>query len=108
MHGRLAGHNILFDSDHCIQIVDYNRILLEVGENKNGNENESEGGIQLVGFSRERRTPAFHPHGLVVGKDPVALDMRGGQFRPYQDGGVLELALLSVAGHESLEFFNGV
>jgi serine/threonine protein kinase len=45
VHGHLIGNNILFDSDHCIQIVDFNPIVLEVGEI------ESEERTQLVGFS---------------------------------------------------------
>jgi serine/threonine protein kinase len=49
LHGHLTGHNILFDSDHCIQIVDFNPITLAVSENEN--ESESEDGPQLVGFS---------------------------------------------------------
>jgi hypothetical protein len=48
-HGHLTGNDILFDSDHCIQIVDFNPIHLEVGEN----ENESEEGTQFIGFSGE-------------------------------------------------------
>jgi hypothetical protein len=38
-------NNILFDSDHCIQIVDFNPIVLDFGDI------ESESGTQLVGFS---------------------------------------------------------
>jgi hypothetical protein len=44
----LTWNNILFDSDHCIQIVDFNPILSERGKS------ESEKGAQLVGFSGER------------------------------------------------------
>jgi hypothetical protein len=51
VHGHLTGHNILFDSDHCIQIVDFNPIVLEVGES------ESEEGTQLVGISKKGWTP---------------------------------------------------
>jgi serine/threonine protein kinase len=47
VHGHLTGNNILFDSDHNIQIVDFNPIVLE------GGEIESEEGTQLVGFSGE-------------------------------------------------------
>jgi hypothetical protein len=49
VHGHLTGNNILFDSDHCIQIVDFNPIVLEVGDR----ETENEYGTQLVGFSRQ-------------------------------------------------------
>jgi hypothetical protein len=49
VHCRLTANNILFDSDHCIQIVDFHPIFLEVGES----EIESEEGGQLVGFSGE-------------------------------------------------------
>jgi serine/threonine protein kinase len=45
VHGHLTMNNILFDSDHCIQIVDFNPIVLEVRESEN------EDGTQLVGFS---------------------------------------------------------
>jgi serine/threonine protein kinase len=45
VHGHLTGNNILFDSDHCIQIVDFDPIVLEVMGS------ESEEGSQLVGFS---------------------------------------------------------
>jgi serine/threonine protein kinase len=53
LHGHLTGNNILFDSDHCIQIVDFNPIVLELGEN----EIESEDGTQLGGFSAKGWTP---------------------------------------------------
>jgi hypothetical protein len=49
-HGHLTSHNILFDSDHCIQIVDFEPIILEGIENENGEV------IRLVGFSGEGRT----------------------------------------------------
>jgi serine/threonine protein kinase len=51
VHGHLTGNNILFDSDHCIQIADFNPIVLKVDEI------ESEGGTQLVGFSGKEWTP---------------------------------------------------
>jgi serine/threonine protein kinase len=52
IHGHLTVNNILFDSDYCIQIVDFNRIVLEVGEN------ESEEVTQLADFSGEGWTLA--------------------------------------------------
>jgi serine/threonine protein kinase len=52
VHGHLTTNNILFDSDHCIQIVDFNPIVLEVGDI----EMENEDGTQLVGFSGKRWT----------------------------------------------------
>jgi serine/threonine protein kinase len=51
VHGHLTGHNILFDSDHCIQIVDFNPIFLETGEIENDD------GTQFVGFSGKEWTP---------------------------------------------------
>jgi serine/threonine protein kinase len=51
VHGHLTGNNILFDSDHCIRIVDVHPIVLEVGEM------ESESRTQLVGFSGKGWTP---------------------------------------------------
>jgi serine/threonine protein kinase len=53
IHGHLTGNNILFDSDHHIEIVDFNRIALEVSES----ESESEEGTQFEGFSGQRWTP---------------------------------------------------
>jgi hypothetical protein len=50
-HGHLTGNNILFDSDHCIQIVDFRPIRLEIGENEN------EEGTELGGFSGEGGRP---------------------------------------------------
>jgi hypothetical protein len=57
VHGHLTKNNILFDSDHYIEIVDFNPIGLKVGESENENEMESEAGTQLVGFSGEEWTP---------------------------------------------------
>jgi serine/threonine protein kinase len=51
LHGHLTGNNILFDSDHCIQIVDFNPIFLDVGES------ESDDGIRLGGLSGEGSRP---------------------------------------------------
>jgi serine/threonine protein kinase len=54
-HGHLTGNNILFDSDHCIQIVDFKPIGLEVVES--GSESEAEEGRRVGGFSGQRWTP---------------------------------------------------
>jgi hypothetical protein len=51
VHGGLRASNILFDSDHCIQIVDFQLIQLKVGES------EDEEWTQLGGFSGRRWTP---------------------------------------------------
>jgi serine/threonine protein kinase len=51
LHGQLTGNSSLFDSDHCIQIVDFGPITLAVGESENECESENEDGPQLVGFS---------------------------------------------------------
>jgi hypothetical protein len=56
LHGRLTTSNILFDSDHCLQIVDFRPILLEVGEN------ESKKKPQLESFSGEELTPKTDVH----------------------------------------------
>jgi serine/threonine protein kinase len=54
-HGHLTGNNILFDWDHCIQIVDFDPITLEVGEgeskSKSESESKSDDGPQLIEFS---------------------------------------------------------
>jgi hypothetical protein len=49
VHGHLTANNILFDSDHCGQIVDFHPIVLKVGKIKI----ESEHGTKVVGFSRK-------------------------------------------------------
>jgi serine/threonine protein kinase len=51
VHGHLTTNNILFDSDHCIQIVDFKSKILELGER------DSEEGTQLGGFSGVGWTP---------------------------------------------------
>jgi serine/threonine protein kinase len=48
-HGRLSARSILFDLNHCIQIVDFDPIVLEVIES----ESETEEGVQLGGISGE-------------------------------------------------------
>jgi serine/threonine protein kinase len=53
VHGHLTTNNILFDSNHCIQMVDFKPMLFEVGEI----ESESEEGTGLVDFSREGWKP---------------------------------------------------
>jgi serine/threonine protein kinase len=77
VHGHLTGNNILFDSDHCIQIVDFNSIALEVGEIEMKSGSGSEDGTQLVGFSgegwtAERDSEAFASilFELVFGRPP--------------------------------------
>jgi serine/threonine protein kinase len=63
IHGGLKSSNILFDSDHCIQIVDFHGMRLEVGENERESgsegesENESDERTKLGGFSGQRWTP---------------------------------------------------
>jgi hypothetical protein len=51
VRGHLAVSNIVFDLDHCIQIVGFKRIVLETGESS------GEEGTQLGGFSGEGWTP---------------------------------------------------
>jgi serine/threonine protein kinase len=53
VHGHLTGNNILFDSDHCIQIVDFHPMVLELRES----ENENEEGRGLGIFSGKEWTP---------------------------------------------------
>jgi serine/threonine protein kinase len=52
-HGRLSARNILFDLNHCIQIVNFDPIVLEVVERESESENETEEGMQLGGMSGE-------------------------------------------------------
>jgi hypothetical protein len=51
VHGHLTGHNILFDSDHCIEIVDFHGSLLKKDKNESGREGEGEKVTQLRSFS---------------------------------------------------------
>jgi serine/threonine protein kinase len=51
VHCHLTSHNILFDSDHCIQIVDFKSMIFDVGKTENQER------TQLGGFSGERWTP---------------------------------------------------
>jgi serine/threonine protein kinase len=53
VHDHLTANSILFDSDHCIQIVDFDPILLENNESAN----ESEYRTQPEGFSEAGWTP---------------------------------------------------
>jgi predicted metal-binding protein len=58
LHGHLTTSNILFDSDHCIQIVDFQSIPSRVG----GNEDEE--GKRLGSFSEEGWTWKMDVHGF--------------------------------------------
>jgi tRNA A-37 threonylcarbamoyl transferase component Bud32 len=58
LHGHLTGNNILFDSDHCIQIVNFHPIVLEVGELESDNEAQTVG-ISGKGWTAERDIEAF-------------------------------------------------
>jgi serine/threonine protein kinase len=51
LHDHLTGNNVLFDSDHCIQILAFDPNVLGVGEAG------TEDGTQLAGFSGEEWTP---------------------------------------------------
>jgi hypothetical protein len=53
VHGSLTASNILFDSDHCVQIVDFQPIGLVVCES----ESEGEEVTILAGFSGQRWIP---------------------------------------------------
>jgi hypothetical protein len=56
----LTGNNIRFDLDHCIQIVDFHAVVLEVGES------ESEEGTQLVRCSSEGWTSEKDIRALMI------------------------------------------
>jgi serine/threonine protein kinase len=60
VHGRSTRNNILFDSNHCIQIVDFNAILLEVGEIEMERDEETQHiGFSGKGLTSERDIRAF-------------------------------------------------
>jgi hypothetical protein len=60
VHGSLTTNNILFDSDHSIQIVDFKPIGLEVSER----ESDGEERTKLGGFSKQRWTPQTDVYGF--------------------------------------------
>jgi serine/threonine protein kinase len=68
VHGGLTANNILFDFNHCIQIVDFQPIGLEFdeseGEHESEGESESEGKTTLGGFSEQRWTPKTDLYGF--------------------------------------------
>jgi hypothetical protein len=77
VHGHLTGNNILFDCDHCIQIVDFKALGLEVGDSGSDIKSESEERTQPVDFSSEGRTLEKDIHAfalilseLVFGRPP--------------------------------------
>jgi hypothetical protein len=61
-HGRLSSRNILFDLNHCIQIVNFDPIVLESVESESESETEEgmqPGGISEEGWRLERDIQAF-------------------------------------------------
>jgi serine/threonine protein kinase len=58
VHGNLTMNNILYDSDYCIQIVDFNAIALEVDKSEN-EEVTPFGGFSGKGWTHERDIQAF-------------------------------------------------
>jgi serine/threonine protein kinase len=65
VHGHLTANNILFDSDHNVQIVDFQTTLFELRECESEGEGESEDETQLGGFSRDKWTPTLDVDALV-------------------------------------------
>jgi hypothetical protein len=57
LHGHLTGNNIRFDWDDCIQIVDFNPIVMKVVESESESKSKREEVTQLDGFSGEGWTP---------------------------------------------------
>jgi hypothetical protein len=57
IHGKLTTNNILFDLDHCIQIVDFRPILFEVCETADEYEDEDDEKGELGGFATQRWMP---------------------------------------------------
>jgi serine/threonine protein kinase len=53
VHGGLTSRNILFDLDHCIEIVDFHPMRLQVGESESGSDERT----KLGGFSGQKWTP---------------------------------------------------
>jgi serine/threonine protein kinase len=65
LHGSLTTRNILFDLDHCIQIVNFNAILLDISENK------GEEGTRVGGFSGDVHAFASILFEIMVGRRPT-------------------------------------
>jgi hypothetical protein len=61
VHDHLTANNILLDSDHCIQIADFHRIISEVGESESEESKERTllGGFSGEGWTSEKDTRAF-------------------------------------------------
>jgi serine/threonine protein kinase len=64
IHGHLTSSNILFDWNDCIQIVDFESMLLKVVEMEDEDDDEKE--TQLGGFSEERWTPERDVHAFAL------------------------------------------
>jgi serine/threonine protein kinase len=60
VHGRLTSSNIFFDSNNCTEIVDFQSMLLEVGEMEGKEE------TQLGGFWMQRWSPERDLHGFAL------------------------------------------
>jgi hypothetical protein len=69
IHGNLSTRNILFDSDHCIQIVDFQPIQIGFSEK------EGEERTQQRGLSRESWTRAKDIHAFAL----ILLEIVGGR-----------------------------
>jgi serine/threonine protein kinase len=64
IHGHLTSSNILFDWNDCIQIVDFESMLLKVVEMEDEEDDEKE--TQFGGFSEERWNPEKDVHAFAL------------------------------------------
>jgi serine/threonine protein kinase len=58
LHGHLTMNNILFNSDHCIEIVDFNPILLKADKSES-EERTQPGAVSGEGWTPEKDIHAF-------------------------------------------------
>jgi hypothetical protein len=81
-HGRLSARSILFDLNHCIQIVNFDPIVLEAVESES--ESETEEGMQLGGISGEglRRARDIQAFALILLKIVVGESATGAASIP--------------------------
>jgi hypothetical protein len=68
VHGHLTSNSIVFDLNDCIEIVDFDEMVLEDFkiEGENENENESDEETQIGGFLKAKWRPEMDIHGFAL------------------------------------------
>jgi serine/threonine protein kinase len=103
VHGHLTARNILFDCDHCIQIIDFKPIVWGVGESEIKIESESESkGKAREGWTPERDIQAFASifFEIVFGHHPQGEELIPTGI-PYFVWSLIESGLFPISGRSS-------